>query len=75
MWLTTPKPSDRRHLNLIVRIIRVESDYGAIGARNEKVSYKDLDVFGVEAAKLPRNMATFMVVTSRYGLTSNSDDA
>ena len=67
--------TDLRQLDLVVRVTGMEPDCGAIGAGNEKVPYRDSGVFGVGAAKMPRSMPTAMVVTSRYGRTSNANDA
>ena len=67
--------TDLRHLDPVVRVTGMEPDCGAIGAGNEKVPYRDSGVFGVGAAKMPRSMPTFMVITSKYRRTSNADDA
>jgi len=67
--------TDLRHLDLLALVTGMESDCGAIGAGNDKVPYRDIGVFGVGAAKLPRSMTTFMVITSKYRRTSNADDA
>ena len=70
-----PLFTDLRHLSLVGIVIGVESDRGVIAARNEKKPHRDRDVFAVGASKMPRSMPTLVVITSRYGLASNADDA
>ena len=66
---------DLRNLNFLVRVIGVKPDRGPICASNKKIPYKDFGVSSVGTANVPRSMPSFVVITSRYRLASNADDA
>ena len=67
--------TDLRYLNLVVILIGMESDHGAIGACNEKIPHGDRCAFAIGAAKMQRNMPSFVGITSKYWKANNADNA